>query len=201
MNPSASVPDEPQLIAALQRGEAAAFETLVRHHGDMLYRLAVRVLGNEADARDAVQDGFISVFKEIKRFEARATLKAWLYRIILNAALMRRRARSRKNEVSIDDLLPQIEEFRHEPEWNFTESAEDIVTREHLQQHIRGQIDRLPEAYRTVLLLRDIEGYDTRETAELLGDSEGSVKVRLHRARAALKTLLEPFYKGEVASS
>jgi len=195
----ASAPDETQLVAALQRGDAAAFETLVRQHGDALYRLAVRVLGNEADARDAVQDAFISAFKEIKRFEGRASLKTWLYRIVLNAALMRRRTRQRKNEVSIDDLLPHIGEFRHEPEWNFTESAEDIVTREHVQQHVRGQIERLPEAYRTVLLLRDIEGYDTRETAELLGDSEGSVKVRLHRARAALKTLLEPLYKGEVA--
>lgn len=198
MSTTNGAPNEAQLIAALKRGEAAAFETLVRCHGDALYRLAVRVLGNEADARDAVQDGFISVFKEIKRFEARASLKTWLYRIILNAALMRRRTRHRKNEVSIEALLPQIDEFRHEPEWNFTESAADIVTREHLRQHVRDQIDRLPEAYRTVLLLRDIEGYDTRETAELLGDSEGGVKVRLHRARAALKTLLEPLYKGEV---
>ncbi len=200
MNP-ASAPDEAQLIAALRRGEGGAFETLVRQHGDALYRLAVRVLGNEAEARDAVQDGFISAYKEIKSFEARASLKTWLYRIVLNAALMRRRSRQRKNEVAIDELLPQIDEFRHEPDWNFTESAEDTVARGHLRQHIRAQIERLPEAYRTVLWLRDIEGYDTRETAEMLGDSEGSVKVRLHRARAALKTLLEPLYKGEVASS
>src|SRR5579885_2319467 len=140
MNP-ASAPDEAQLIAALRRGEGGAFETLVRQHGDALYRLAVRVLGNEAEARDAVQDGFISAYKEIKSFEARASLKTWLYRIVLNAALMRRRSRQRKNEVAIDELLPQIDEFRHEPDWNFTESAEDTVARGHLRQHIRAQIE------------------------------------------------------------
>jgi RNA polymerase sigma-70 factor, ECF subfamily len=189
--------DEEALVAALKRGETAAFEVLVRRYGDYLYRVALRITRNEANARDVVQEAYLSAFRKMGGFEARASLKTWLHRLVVNAALMRLRSIERKGEVSIDGVVPEIGLFREEPEWTFTESVETALARDSIQTAVRRGIDALPEPYRTVLLLRDIEGYDTREVAEMLTDTEGNVKVRLHRARAALKKSLEPLYRGE----
>ena len=190
-------PSDEALVAGLKHGEEAAFERLVRQYGDYLYRVALRVTRNEAEAGEAVQEAFISTFRNIASFEARSSLKTWLHRLVVNAALMRRRAIERKGEVSIDELLPDIDVVREEPEWNFVESVEATLERESVRSAVTRAIDSLPEQYRILLVLRDIEGYDTREVAQLLGDTEGNVKVRLHRARGALKKLLEPLFRGK----
>ena len=190
-------PSDEALVAGLKHGEEAAFESLVRQYGDYLYRVALRVTRNEAEAGEAVQEAFISTFRNIASFEARSSLKTWLHRLVVNAALMRRRAIERKGEVSIDELLPDIDVVREEPEWDFVESVEATLERESVRSAVTRAIDSLPEQYRILLVLRDIEGHDTREVAELLGDTEGNVKVRLHRARGALKKLLEPLFRGE----
>lgn len=190
--------DEDQaLVQGLQRNDPRAFETLVRRYGDYLYRVALRVAGREAEARDAVQEVFISVLRTIAGFEARSSLKTWLHRLTVNAVLMRLRSARRRPEVSIDDLVQPPQGMRQEPEWLFTESEEAAAEREDVRARVRACIDRLPDSYRIVLVLRDIEGHDTREVAELIGETEGNVKVRLHRARAALKKLLEPLYRGD----
>lgn len=190
-------PSDEALVAGLKHGEEAAFESLVRQYGDYLYRVALRVTRNEAEAGEAVQEAFISTFRNIASFEARSSLKTWLHRLVVNAALMRRRAIERKGEVSIDELLPDIDVVREEPEWDFVESVEATLERESVRSAVTRAIDSLPEQYRILLVLRDIEGHDTREVAQLLGDTEGNVKVRLHRARGALKKLLEPLFRGE----
>lgn len=177
---------------ALRAGDRAAFEVVVRRHGDDLYRVARRVAGNEADARDAVQEAFLAALRAIGEFAGRATLRTWLYRLTVNAALMRTRARQRRREVSIDLLVPPIEGVRDEPEWMFVEPIESVAARDEIRDAVHACIDRLPDNYRIVLVLRDIEGHDTREVATLIGESEANVKVRLHRARAAMKKLLEP---------
>lgn len=189
--------EDAALLAGLRCDDAAAFETLVRRYGDYLYRVALRLARSEAEARDAVQDVFVSVLRNLDSFAGRASLKTWLYRLTVNATLMRMRAARRRREVSVDELVPPLEGMRVEPEWSFSESLEASSEREEVRAAVRDAIDRLPDRYRTVLVLRDIEGHDTREVAVLLGDTEGNVKVRLHRARAALKKLLEPLYRGE----
>lgn len=188
--------DDEALLQALQRGESQAFERVVRLHGDYLYRVALRVTRNEADAGDAVQEALIAALRGIGSFEGRSALRTWLHRLTVNAALQRMRSMERKGEVSMETLLTEVPEQRdEEPEWNFTESAESRVAQADVQATVAGAVDRLPEPYRIVIVLRDIEGYDTREVAEALHDTEGNVKVRLHRARAALKKLLEPLFR------
>ena len=189
--------DDGPLLEGLRRNDAQAFEALVRRYGDYLYGVARRVAGSEAEAQDAVQDSFINVLRHIGDFQGQSSLKTWLYRLTVNATLTRLRAARRRQEISIDELAPPLEGVREEPEWNFSESPEASSAREDVRAAVRACIDRLPDNYRIVLVLRDVEGKDTREVAELLGETEGNVKVRLHRARAALKKLLEPLYRSE----
>ena len=186
--------DEASLVGRLRGKEDAAFEELVRAYGGRLLAVARRFLRNEEDARDAVQDAFLSAFRSIEGFEGTARLSTWLHRIVVNASLMKIRTRTRKPEVLIEDLLPGFLEDGHlalpTVEWQ-TQSDDPIVQRE-LRELVLKSIHELPEGYRNVLLLRDIEELDTRETAELMEISEGAVKTRLHRARLALRELLEP---------
>lgn len=187
------------LLDRLRRGEAQAYEMLVRQETPRLLAVARRLLRNEEDARDAVQEAFVNAFQALPRFEGGCQLSTWLHRITLNAALMRLRGRRRHPEEPIEPLLPAFLEdghhARHSREWR-EDAFEQLAQREQ-REFVRTCIDELPESYRTVLLLRDIEELDTAEVAQALGVSENVVKVRLHRARQALRTLLEPrFHKG-----
>jgi RNA polymerase sigma-70 factor (ECF subfamily) len=189
--------DEPTLVARMQTGDDDAFEACVRIHCGRLLAVARRILNNEEDAHDAVQDAFISAFKGIGSFEGTARLGTWLHRIVVNAALGRLRSRERHPEHSIEDLLPHFGEDEHQlhppAPWKGTSDA--IAVQKESRELVRRCIDQLPETYRTVLLLRDIEGLDTEETARLLETSVGVVKTRLHRARQALRTLLDPHFR------
>ncbi len=174
-------------------------EKLVREHIGWMLALAHRMLADYALAEDAVQDAFINIFRALRSFEGRSSLKTWLHRITVNAALTKLRRLKRLAEQPIDELLPEFDEYgcRIEATWKTLESTEKIVADEQHREQIHKKIDQLPDAYRIVLLLRDIEGYDTGEVAELLAISEANVKIRLHRARSALKKLLEPLLRGE----
>ena len=163
--------------------------------------MARRLLGEEDEARDVVQDVFVSVVGKLDGFRGQSRLSTWLHRIVVNAALMRLRTRKRKPEESIDELLPNFDDTGHPvgtaPAW--APSADEALERTEVRELVRKSIGELPETYRSVLLLRDIEGFDTAEAAEMLGISTNAVKVRLHRARQALRTLLDPVIH-EVAS-
>lgn len=187
---------EDSLLARLRAGEGAAFEILVRRETPRLLAVARRLLRNEEDARDAVQDTFVSAFRSLDAFAGGARVSTWLHRIAVNAALMRLRTRRRKPEESIEDLLPAFLEdghhARHPHEWR---DGEDLLAQKEDRDFVRACIDEMPEGYRTVLILRDIEEVDTTETARALGLTENLVKVRLHRARQALRGLLEPRFR------
>jgi RNA polymerase sigma-70 factor (ECF subfamily) len=192
--------DEAALLAGLRAGDEAAFEKLVRTYGGRLLAVAQQFLHNEEDARDAVQDAFLSAFRAIGSFGEGSRVSTWLHRIVINAALMKLRTRRRKPEESLDDLLPKFLEDGHRadpgPEGN--EPTDVAMQRQETRALVRECINRLPDTYRTVLLLRDIEELDTEETARLLGVSPNAVKIRLHRARQALRTLLDPHFRGDV---
>lgn len=193
--------DERDLIDALKRGDEQAFEQLVRDHAGYLLTVARRFMPNEEDAQDAVQEAFLAAFKSIGNFEAASRLRTWLHRVVVNACLMRLRSKSRRPERSIEDLLPRFdgEGHRHDlaPVWNLSpsEASDRAETRALIQQ----AIGELPEDYRTVLLLRDIEGLNTQAAAEVLNITPGAVKIRLHRARLALRELLDAHFRGEAA--
>jgi RNA polymerase sigma-70 factor, ECF subfamily len=188
-------PDEAELVTRLQAGEPDAFETLVRLHSGRLLAVARRLVGNEEDARDVVQDAMLSAYRSIKRFEGHSRISTWLHRITVNTALMKLRSRRRRPEESIEPLLPTFQEDgHHASEFVAWPAADAALERDETRRAVRAAIERLPESYRTVLLLRDIESLDTAETARLLGLTSNAVKIRLHRARQALKTLLTPYF-------
>jgi len=176
-------------------------ETLVREHIGWMLNLANRLLQDRSLAEDAVQDAFISAFQNLEEFEGRSSLKTWLHRITVNAALTRARQVKRLAEKPLDELLPEFDqqECRVESPWTRLASTQEVMESESLRSRVHEQMMILPDAYRVVLQLRDIEGYDTSEVADLLELSESNVRIRLHRARAALKKLLEPILRGEVS--
>jgi RNA polymerase sigma-70 factor (ECF subfamily) len=188
---------EASLVALLRDGDAGAFETLVRTHMPMLLRVARRLMRSEEDARDAVQDAFVSAFRSIGKFESNAQLSTWLHRIVINACLMRLRTQRRRPEEDIEEYLPRFRDDGHQvhPSEAWSETAETILQRTELCGVVRTAIDQLPDTYREVLLLRDIEELSTDEAAEVLGVTPNAVKIRLHRARQALRTLLDPYMR------
>jgi len=183
---------ERDLVRRLKAGDEDAYATLVRTMGARMLGVARRFLQDEELARDAVQDAFLSAFRSIQSFDAQSQLSTWLHRIVVNASLMKLRTRRRKPEQSIEPLLPAFDEVGHHasPVVPWTESAEHALVRAETRARVRRAIDELPETYRTVLLLRDIEELSTREAAEALGIGENALKLRLHRARQALATKL-----------
>ncbi len=195
---AAGIANESNLVAGLRAGEATAYEALVRTYVSRLTAVARRVMNNEEDARDAVQDAFVSAFRSIKSFDGNSRLSTWLHRIVVNACLMKLRSRRRKPEESIEPLLPTFQEDGHHAA-RFREWEDEIhgaIERQERCAMVRRCIAQLPETYRTVLLLRDIEGFDGGETARVLGVTPNAVKIRLHRARQALRTLLDPHFQG-----
>ncbi|WP_420346666.1 RNA polymerase sigma factor [Pelagibius sp.] len=191
--------DEEDLLAGLKRGERAAVSRFVADNIGRMRAVAARLVKDKDLAEDCVQEAFIKALKNIDRFEGRAKLTTWLHRITVNEALMALRKRKRLAEDPIDPLLPDFDEnaCRLETPWTRRVTAEDILNQAEQRALVLSKIDELPESYRIVLMLRDIEELDTAEVAEALGIAEGNVKVRLHRARSALKKLLEPLLRGE----
>jgi len=144
---------------------------IVDEHTGRMLAVTRRILNSEEDARDAVQDAFVSAFRNINNFEGGSLLSTWLHRIAVNAALMKLRTRRRKPERSIEELLPSFLEDGHHAEdfqdWN--QPVDRAMMRAETRAVVRQCICELPENYRTVLILRDIEELDTDETAERLG--------------------------------
>jgi RNA polymerase sigma-70 factor (ECF subfamily) len=186
--------DEPELLAALRRGDERAYELLVTRFGGRMLAVARRILRDEDEARDALQEAYLLAFRALPRFAGDARVSTWLHRIVVNAALMRIRRRKARPEEPIEPLLPSFRADGHaaEPFREWREDAEALLARRETRELVRQAIDRLPESYRLVVVLRDIDELDTAETAELLGVTPNAVKIRLHRARQALRALLDP---------
>jgi RNA polymerase sigma-70 factor (ECF subfamily) len=191
--------DEAPLLARLREGDEDACESLVRQHSSRMLAVARRFLRCEEDCADAVQDAFLSAFRSLHRFQGNSTLATWLHRIVVNVCLMRLRVQSRSRAVPIDDHMPSFDEKGHPtlPDRSWAEHTLSRLAREERRTQVRACINRLPDSYRCVLLLRDIEELDTEQTAQQLGINPGAVKTRLHRARQALRGLLEPILFGE----
>lgn len=180
------------LVARLKAGDEAAYEEMVRTLGGRLLAVARRMLRDEDAARDVVQDAMLSAVRSIGRFDGHSLLSTWLHRIVVNAALMRIRSRQRKPEQSLEPLLPRFAEDGHHAEAviSWTDSAERLIEREQTQALVRAAIDELPESYRLVVIMRDIDGMSTLEAADAFGITENALKLRLHRARQALGTII-----------
>lgn len=190
-------PEEQQLLDRLLDGDEAAYEQLVRQYGARMLASALRILENREDAEDAVQEAFRSAFAALNSFRGQSRLGTWLHRIAINAALAIRRARRQESERSLEALLPRFSEdgWPSETPADWNESAAVLLDQQETRERVMSAIGELPDDYREVLMLRDIEQLDTSETAQALRISEANVKVRLHRARQALCTLLDPYFR------
>ena len=184
---------EATLIDQLRGGDTVALEGLMEQFAPRAHRLAFGITRNEADAEEVVQDVFLSLFRNIDGFEGRAALGTWIYRITVNAALIKRRGKRVELEVLLEDHLPTFREDGHREgdrslllaDWS--ETPEEELLSNESRRAVRRMIAGLPDHYRVVLLLRDLEELSNEETAEILNDSVASVKSRLHRARMALR--------------
>ena len=185
-----------ELLDGLRAGQAWAFERLVRESSAHLLAVARRFVRTDEDAQDIVQTAYLNAFRSLARFEGHAKLSTWLHRIVVNTALMKLRSQKRKPEESIETLLPEFQPDGHHVEQfsDWGRSADELLEQQETRATVRTCINSLPEDYRTVLLLRDIEELSTGEVAEMLNLTPAAVKTRLHRARQALSTLLRERY-------
>jgi RNA polymerase sigma-70 factor (ECF subfamily) len=195
--------NEEDILAAIRTGSEQAYAEFVRRYYGRMLAVARRFLRCDEDAADAVQDAFVSLVRSIGLFQGQSSLSTWLHRIVVNACLMKLRAKKSRPSVSMDELLPKFVEDGHHarPVRSWDEGPGHRLNSQELRRKVRECIDRLPDDYRAVLLLRDVEGLDTDAAAEILNTTSGNVKTRLHRARQALRTLLDKAVMGgEVAA-
>ena len=187
---------EAQLITRLRAGNGDAFEDLVRVYGGRLLSVARRFVRNDSDAQDIVQAAYLSAFRSLAQFEGNCQISTWLHRIVVNQALMKLRTQRRKPEESIEALLPAFQDDGHHVEQfsDWTAPADVLLQRQQTRATVRACIEQLPANYRDVLMLRDIEELPTQDVAQMLNMTPTAVKVRLHRARQALATLLRKEY-------
>lgn len=183
-----SLLDEADLVARLRTGDDDAYAQLVRAHTDTMTAVARRFFGDTPDVAEAVQDAFVSAFKAIGTFEGTARLGTWLHRITVNACLLKLRGRRRSRLVPLEDDSHAAD----------APAGDCGLSQAETCSWVRAGVEQLPEAYRTVIQLRDLDGLSTEETAARLGTNCGAVKTRLHRARQALKTILEPQFANAV---
>jgi RNA polymerase sigma-70 factor (ECF subfamily) len=177
---------EEKLIRAGQRGDHQAVEALFRRYQRPLFQTALRVLGNTEDAEDALQDGLLSAYRNLKRFEGRSQFSTWLTRIVINAALMRRRSAKARPAVSLDeppreDELPAAERFADDGL-----TPEQVMANTEIREMLSENLDQLSPLLRTAFVLREVQGYSTGEAAKKLGVTENTLKARLWRARHQL---------------
>ena len=186
------------LLERAQEGDIDAFEQLVERHRDRVYGLALRMTRSEADAAEIVQDTFLSAYQNLKSFRGEAAFGSWVHRIAANQALMRLR-HQRVVEAATEELRgPEFTErgsLAEYPEVDWSRRADERVLDEELGRAIRQATDRLPEGYREVFLLKDVEGLSYEEIAEMMELSVPAVKSRLHRARLAHREEIDAFYK------
>jgi len=194
------VPAEDSELAALRDGDRVAITGFVRRHTPWMLALAGRILRDPGQAEDVVQCAFANIFRNLAPFEGRAALKTWMHRIVVNQALMALRKDRQGKKRSIDGLLPEFDGngCRLEERWTNFETPESLLQQSSARARIAELIDLLPDRYRVVFILRDIEELSTAAVATELGLSEANVKIRLHRARAAMKKLLEPLIRGNI---
>ncbi|HYL79344.1 MAG TPA: sigma-70 family RNA polymerase sigma factor [Candidatus Acidoferrum sp.] len=181
------------LVERLRRGDATALEGLMDRYASRVNRLAHAITHNAADAEEVVQDVFLTLFCRIHTFEGRASLGSWIYRVTTNAALIKRRGKRAGIELSLDTQFPTFlpdgdwagDPAHHCTDWSQTPETE-LLSRETRDILIRV-IGGLPDQYRAVLILRDVEGLSNEEVAEVVGETIPAVKSRLHRARLVLR--------------
>jgi len=183
------------LVDLFKGGEITAFEEIISRYEAKVMNLALRFTRNQEDAEEVMQDVFTTVYRKIDGFRGQSAFSSWLYRIVVNAAFMKLRKKKQSQTVSMEDLAPAVKQYCMERESvTNTHSYNITVTRE-LQEVLQRAIDKLPDQYRAVFVLRDVDGLSNQETGEILDLSIPAVKSRLHRSRIMLRKRLQRYYE------
>ena len=197
---SAAASDEVQLVERARAGDLEAFEELLGRHQHRVMRVVLSILKEPMDAEEVAQDVFLTVFEKIDHFRGDSSFSTWLHRVAVNAALMRRRKSKADRSVPLDDVMPSFDERGHLAvdiaDWS--QQAGDPVLAREAGEVIEAAVEKLDEMYRTVFGLRDVQGFSTEETAEILELSVPAVKSRLHRARLFLRRELAEYFEKRV---
>jgi RNA polymerase sigma-70 factor, ECF subfamily len=183
------------LVTAAQAGDVSAFEQLVRMYDRNIFRLAQHITQNREDAEDVVQEAFLKAFTNLKNFQGNSKFYTWLVRIAVNEALMKLRKRRTGKMVSLDEDIETGEDSVPREIADWSPNPEQLYTQSELNDILGKTIQGLPSSFRTVFVLRDVEGLSTEETAEALGLSVPAVKSRLLRARLQLRDRLNRYFK------
>jgi RNA polymerase sigma-70 factor (ECF subfamily) len=197
-NPTKTKSDpDTELIQAIRDGEAAMFTDLVQRHERSLYNFGLRMCGVVADAEDLVQETFLNVFKYLKDFRGETKFKNWLYRIAASVCIKKRRKSkfAPDHEFSLEEFLPADEAGVEQQVPAWAALPLDQVLNEELRRRLHEAVLELPEKYRAVLVLRDMEGFSIEESAQILNLTPANIKVRLHRARLFLRDQLKSYYE------
>jgi len=182
------------LIREFKKGNQRSFEELLERYTNKVYSLASRFTRNQEDSEEVLQDVFITVFRKIAGFEGKSSFSSWLYRVTVNAAFMKLRKRRQNRSVPLEDVIPHYQNtmLLRTSEKNHGDS---VTHRNQLLSAMEEAIRQLPEDYRPVFVLRDIDGLSSREVSKILNISVAAVKSRLHRSRLMLRNLLQPLYR------
>jgi RNA polymerase sigma-70 factor (ECF subfamily) len=201
--PGDGQPGDGELVVRSQKGDGAAFATLVTRHQRQLYRLALRMTQSEADAQEVLQEAFLHAWQKLPLFRGEAQFSSWLYRIAANSALMRLRRKRRAPDSLPDQPLeltgPKFTaegQYEQPPRSDWSQRADDKLLSQELGRHIDAAVRTLPDDYRTVFLLKDVDGLSNEDIATALELTVPAVKSRLHRARLALREKLGDFFGG-----
>jgi len=190
------VRDEKALIARILNGERELFHELIRPYERMVYMTVFSIVKNETDAEDGAQDAIVNAYRHLSKFRGEAKFSTWLTTIAVNEGRQKLRRQKRAKEDSLDEPIQgEDEEFTPAPLTDWKEIPLEALERKELREALRSAVARLPDIYRQIFTLRDMEELNVAETAAALGINENMVKVRLHRARMMLQKSLVPFLK------
>ena len=182
-----------ELVKGVMNGEESCFVELVEKYGSKVVNLAMRITRNQEDAEDVLQEVFITVFKKLESFQHKAQFSSWLYRVAMNSSFMKIRSRNRRRTVSIEDVEPTI---KHNWVGTRTEmyDVDFMSSRHELRAAIEAAVEKLPEDYRAIFILRDIDGLSNEAVGKVLQLSVPAVKSRLHRSRLMMRQELKEHY-------
>ena len=182
-----------ELIAEFQKGNQDSFEELIQRYSSKVFSLASRLTRNSEDAEEVIQDVFVTVYRKIAGFEGKSSFSSWLYRVTVNAAFMKLRKRRQDPAIPLEDLMQQAQTV---PALRSPENVhvDSLSIRHEMLQALESAIQRLPDEYRPVFILRDVDGLTSREVGKILDLTVPAVKSRLHRSRLMLRKKLQKFY-------
>ncbi len=186
------------LIQRFRSGCAFSFEELTRRYETKAHNLAMRLTRNPEDAEEVLQDVFVTVYRKIESFEGKAKFSSWLYRITVNAAFMKLRKRRQEQSVAFEDLTPNVQNKALGSQGGVSAFCDSLAVNNEIRMALDGAINKLPDEYRAVFILRDIDGLSNKEVGQILSLSIPAVKSRLHRSRLMLGKRLRRFYEDYV---